>query len=94
MSADLRVIQAVFRRNFGSYFAGVLGYAFIVGFVFVCALLAFRPQFFTDNLANLDQLSEFFCCSRRQCFRLICAFRDEIRASVQAIDACSRPWHT
>ncbi|QEG22533.1 DUF7088 domain-containing protein [Mariniblastus fucicola] len=54
------VVSAVFWRNLKQYFTGVLGYLFIVAFVTVCALLAFRPQFFADNLANLDQLSNFY----------------------------------
>ena len=54
------VIGAVFQRNFWSYFSGVIGYLFIVAFVLAAALLAFREQFFTNNLANLDQLNTYF----------------------------------
>ncbi len=54
------VISAVFSRNLKQYFSGVLGYLFIVAFVTVCAAMAFGAQFFADNLANLDQLSDFF----------------------------------
>jgi len=54
------VIGAVFQRNFWSYFSGVIGYLFIVAFVLAGALLAFREQFFTNNLANLDQLNSYF----------------------------------
>ena len=54
------VISAIFRRNVASYFSGVLGYLFIVVFVVAGGLLAFRPQFFTNNVASLDQLSEGF----------------------------------
>jgi ABC-2 type transport system permease protein len=54
------VVSAVFRRNVASYFSGVLGYLFIIAFVVAGALLAFRPQFFTNNVATLDQLSEGF----------------------------------
>jgi ABC-2 type transport system permease protein len=36
------------------------GYLFIVVFVTVCAMLAFNRQFFTDNLATLDQLNRYF----------------------------------
>jgi len=53
-------ISAVFQRNLHSYFAGVLGYLFIVAFVFVAALTAFNARFFANNLANLDQLSGAF----------------------------------
>ena len=54
------VVFAVFKRNFWSYFSGLLGYLFIVLFVLTGALLAFQPQFFTNNLANLDQLNKYF----------------------------------
>ena len=54
------VVSAVFSRNLKQYFTGVIGYLFIVAFVTVCAILAFGPQFFADNLANLDQLSRFY----------------------------------
>ena len=54
------VILAVFKRNLASYFSGVLGYLFIVVFVVSGAIAAFNPQFFTNNLANLDQLTEYF----------------------------------
>ncbi len=51
------VILAVLKRNLMSYFSGVLGYLFIVVFVIAAAWCAFSPQFFTNNLANLDQLT-------------------------------------
>ncbi len=54
------VVSAVFRRNVASYFSGVMGYLFIIAFVVAGGLLAFRPQFFTNNIASLDQLSEGF----------------------------------
>jgi ABC-2 type transport system permease protein len=54
------VVSAVFRRNVASYFSGVLGYLFIIAFVVAGGLLAFRPQFFTNNIASLDQLSDGF----------------------------------
>src|SRR5580658_9658763 len=54
------VISAIFRRNVASYFSGVLGYLFIIAFVVAGGLLAFRTQFFTNNVANLDQLSDGF----------------------------------
>ena len=53
-------LRAVFRRNVSAYFSGVLGYLFIVAFVVAASLLAFSPQFFTDNTATLDQLSAGF----------------------------------
>ncbi len=54
------VINAVFQRNVKSYFSGILGYLFIVVFVFGTAMFAFNAQFFTNNLANLDQLNLWF----------------------------------
>ena len=54
------VILSVFKRNFKSYFSGVLGYLFIVVFVVAGAAAAFGPRFFADNEPNLDHLSEWF----------------------------------
>jgi ABC-2 type transport system permease protein len=54
------VILSVFRRNFWSYFSGVIGYLFIVAFVLAGALLAFREEFFSDNVASLDKLNAYF----------------------------------
>ncbi len=54
------VVSAVFWRNVKQYFSGPLGYLFIVIFVTVCAVMAFSPQFFANNQATLDQLSEWF----------------------------------
>jgi ABC-2 type transport system permease protein len=56
----MHVINAVFKRNFLSYFSGVIGYLFIVAFVGVESYFAFQPDFFADNLANLDQLNAKF----------------------------------
>src|SRR4029079_7650014 len=60
MNLRTYVVQAVFKRNFQSYFSGVLGYLFIVAFVALGSFLAFSPQFFANNLANLDQLNAVF----------------------------------
>lgn len=60
MKLRMHVIDAVFKRNFLSYFSGVLGYLFIVLFVGLGSFLAFSPKFFANNLANLDQLNEWF----------------------------------
>jgi ABC-2 type transport system permease protein len=54
------VISAVFWRNTKQYFTSIIGYLFIVVFVTVCALLAFDGKFFTNNLATLDQLNQYF----------------------------------
>lgn len=54
------VILAVLKRNLMSYFSGLLGYLFMVVFVLVASFCAFNPQFFTNNLANLDQLTSSF----------------------------------
>ena len=58
---NLDAIRAVFLRDFKSYFGNPLGYVFIVAFVLVTGWRAFFPeQFFSDNKANLDLLSEAF----------------------------------
>ena len=56
----MHVVLAVFKRNVASYFSGMLGYLFIIVFVVAGAFLAFDHQFFANNLANLDRLSERF----------------------------------
>lgn len=60
MKLRMHVIDAVFKRNFLSYFSGVSGYLFIVAFLFVGTINAFSPQFFGNNVANLDQLNAVF----------------------------------
>ncbi len=55
-----QVIQSIFKRNFTSYFSGVLGYLFIVVFVVLGGALAFNARFFTGNEPNLDQLTTWY----------------------------------
>lgn len=57
---NLNVIRAIFKRDFVSYFSNPTGYAFICVFVVMSAIAAFwPPEFFSNNLANLDQLNRW-----------------------------------
>ncbi|MCM2373687.1 ABC transporter permease subunit [Aporhodopirellula aestuarii] len=60
MQLRKRVIESIFKRNFASYFSGVLGYLFIVVFVVIGGALAFNARFFTSNTPDLDQLTQWY----------------------------------
>ncbi|GAB4128781.1 MAG: hypothetical protein Kow0040_03930 [Thermogutta sp.] len=58
---NTKVLLAVVKRNFLSYFASPTAYLFICVFVALSTVAAFWPNdFFDANLANLDQLNKWF----------------------------------
>ena len=51
---------AVLKRNFIGYFSNPTGYVFLCLFVLLTSLAAFwAHEFFTSNMANLDQLNKY-----------------------------------
>ncbi len=60
IAAYKKAAWAVLKRNFIGYFSNPTGYVFLCLFVLLTSFAAFWPhEFFTANLANLDQLSQF-----------------------------------
>jgi len=58
---NAKVLLAVFKRNFISYFSNPTGYVFVCVFVALSSIAAFLPDpFWNANLANLAQLNYWF----------------------------------
>jgi ABC-2 type transport system permease protein len=61
ISKRKRATYAVLKRNFVAYFSNPTGYVFICVFMLLSSIAAFWPQeFFSRNLATLDQLNLWF----------------------------------
>src|SRR5262245_33489540 len=62
MDLQANVIWAVFKRNLVSFFANPIGYLFITVYILISGYVAFSHEnrFFTSNLADLEQLHQWF----------------------------------
>lgn len=55
------IVLAVAKRDLKSWFGNPTGYVFIILFVVIAVIaLLWQPEFFRDNLANLDTLNKWF----------------------------------
>lgn len=61
LATTKRAAYAVLKRNFLGYFTNPTGYVFLCLFVLLTSMAAFWPhEFFSSNLATLDQLNKWF----------------------------------
>ena len=61
ISKAKRATYSVLKRNFAAYFSNPTGYVFICVFMLLSSVAAFWPQqFFSRNLADLEQLNLWF----------------------------------